>query len=79
MNDSLCGLILQCLCTKSLSCVQLFVTPWTIDGQAPLSIRLSRQEYWNGCPALLQGISNQPKGRTHVSYVFCIGKWVLYH
>ena len=32
--------------------VQLFATVWTIAGQAPLSIRLSRQEHWNGllCP-----------------------------
>ena len=30
--------------------IQLFVTPWTIALQAPLSIRLSRQEYWSGLP-----------------------------
>ena len=28
--------------------VQLFVTPWTIAHQAPLSMGFSRQEYWNG-------------------------------
>ena len=33
---------------KSLSCVWLFVIPWTIACQAPLSIKLSRQEYWSG-------------------------------
>ena len=36
-----------------LSCfsrVQLFVTPWTIARQAPLSMRFSRQEYWSGFP-----------------------------
>ena len=32
------------------SCVWLFVTPWTIACQAPLSMELSRQEYWNGLP-----------------------------
>ena len=34
------------------SCVQLFVTPWTVDLQAPLSMGFSRQEYWSGvsCP-----------------------------
>ena len=26
----------------------LFATPWTLDHQAPLSMRFSRQEYWNG-------------------------------
>ena len=30
------------------SCVQLFVTPWTVACQIPLSMGLSRQEYWNG-------------------------------
>ena len=27
-----------------------FVTPWTIAFQSPLSMRFSRQEYWNGLP-----------------------------
>ena len=31
-----------------LSCVRLFVTPWTVALQAPLSMRLPRQEYWSG-------------------------------
>ena len=30
--------------------VQLFVTPWTIAHQAPLSMGFSRQEYWSGSP-----------------------------
>ena len=33
-----------------LSHVQLFVTPWTVACQAPLSMELSRQEYWSGSP-----------------------------
>ena len=37
-------------------CVQLFVTLWTVACQASLSIGLSRQEYWSGRRALLQGI-----------------------
>ena len=35
---------------KTLSCVQLFETPWTEAHQAPLSIRFSRQEYWSELP-----------------------------
>ena len=35
---------------KSLSRVQLLVTPWTIAYQAPPSMRFSRQEYWSGVP-----------------------------
>ena len=40
---------------KSLSCVQLFVTPWIVDHQAPPSMGFSRQEYWNGLPFLSPG------------------------
>ena len=35
------------LVTKS--CTTL-VTPWTVACQAPLSLGLSRQEYWSGLP-----------------------------
>ena len=35
---------------KSLSHVWLFVTPWTVAYQAPLSMGFSRQEYWSGLP-----------------------------
>ena len=32
------------------SSVRLFVTPWTVACQAPLSMESSRQEYWSGLP-----------------------------
>ena len=35
---------------KLLSCVRLFVTPWTVAYQAPPSMGFSRQEYWSGLP-----------------------------
>ena len=35
---------------KSLSHVQLFVTPRTAAYQAPQSMKFSRQEYWSGVP-----------------------------
>ena len=35
---------------KSLSCVRLFATPWTVAYQAPRSMEFSRQEYWSGLP-----------------------------
>ena len=48
---------------KSLSCVRLFATPWTVAYQAPPFMGFSRQEYWSGLPFpslgdhfLLQGI-----------------------
>ena len=33
-----------------LSHVQLFETSWTVAHQVPLSMELSRQEYWDGLP-----------------------------
>ena len=40
--------IFFCICI--FSHVQLFVTPWNIAHQAPLSMGFSRQEYWSGLP-----------------------------
>ena len=45
-----------CMHVKLLSRVQLFVILWTIVPHAPLSMGFSRQEYWSGLHALLQGI-----------------------
>ena len=33
-----------------LSCVRLFVTPWTATFQTPLNMGFYRQEYWSGLP-----------------------------
>ena len=38
---------LSCVCAQSRGYVQLFMTPWTVAHQAPLSMGFSRQEYWN--------------------------------
>ena len=32
------------------SCVQVFVSLWTVAYQAPLPMGFSRQEYWSGLP-----------------------------
>ena len=37
-----------CLVTKS--CPAVFMTPWNVAYQAPLSMGLSWQEYWHGLP-----------------------------
>ena len=42
-----------CIYIYMLSCfshVRVFVTPWTVAHQAPLSMGFSRQEYWRGLP-----------------------------
>ena len=49
---------------KSLSCVQLFVTPWTAVYQAPPSMGFSRQEYWSGVPL------PSPVGRSRNCHLF---------
>ena len=36
-------------CSVAQSC-QLFVTPWTVAHQSPLSLGFPRQEYWSGLP-----------------------------
>ena len=41
--------LVQCL-LSCFSCVRLFVTPWTLAHQAPLSMEFSRQEYWSESP-----------------------------
>ena len=45
---------------KSLSCVRLFATPWTVAYQAPPSMGFSRQEYWSGLPFPSPGDLHDP-------------------
>ena len=54
---------------RSRSVLRLFVTPWTVTHQAPLSMGFPRQECWSGLPFLLQGIL----------CISCIVRWVPYH
>ena len=46
------GFIVHCAHVQFLSHFQIFVTPWTVARQAPLSMGFSRQEHWSGllCP-----------------------------
>ena len=66
-----------------LSRVQLFSTLWTAAHQAPLSMEFSRQELQGILQAILSAISfsrgsSQPRDRTRISYVSCIGRQVHY-
>ena len=49
-------------------------TPSTIAYQAPLSMGFSRQEYWSGCHAFLQGIF--PTQGLNPGLLYC--RWILY-
>ena len=62
-----------------ISRVQVFGTLWTIACQAPLSLGLSRQEYWSGLPCPPPGDGIFLTQRTRISYVSYIGRQVLYH
>ena len=57
---SLAKNVLIVLVCKSLSCVQLFVTPWTGAHQAPPFMGFSRQEYWSGLPFPSPGDLHNP-------------------
>ena len=48
---------------KSLSRVQLIVTPWTTAYQAPQSMGFARQEYWSGLPLPITNLDSVLKGR----------------
>ena len=58
-NDGLavlCVCVCVCVCVRAraraqfLSGVWLFVTPWIVAHQAPLSTEFSKQEHWRGFP-----------------------------
>ena len=55
-------IVLYCivLCVCVLSHVRLFVTPWTVACQAPLSLGFSRQKYWSGFPFPTPGDLSDP-------------------
>jgi len=59
--ESLKTTFLKTLCVLSgFSGVRLFAIPWTIAHQAPLSIGVSRQEYWSGLPCPFPGYLPNP-------------------
>jgi len=64
------------MCCK-LSPIRLFVTPWTVAHQAPLSMGFPKQEYWSrvGAISFFRG-SSQPRDRTSVSSTV---RQILYH
>ena len=57
-----------------LSGVRLFVTPWTVACQVPLSMEFSRQEYWSGLPFPTPGHLPDPGIElTSLAYAALIG------
>ena len=62
-----------------LSRVWLFVTPWTVARQTPVSTGFSRQEYWSGLPFPTPGIFKSQGIEPASLCVSCIGRQILYH
>ena len=65
-----------------LSCfghVWLFVTPWTIACQAPLSMGILQARIMEGVAMPSPRGSSGPRDWIWISYVSCIGQRVLYH
>ena len=58
--------------------VWLFMTPWTLACQAPLSMGFSREEYWIGLPCPPLGDLPGPWIRP-TSHISCIGRRILYY
>ena len=52
---------------KLLSCVRLFVTPWTVAYQVPPSLGFSRQQYWSGLPFPSPGDLPDPEIKSRTS------------
>ena len=63
-----CGCLVAELC--------LFVSPWTLARQAPLSIGFSRQEYWNGLPFSSLGDLLDPEFEPASILYFGLFRWL---
>ena len=62
------------LCAQSLSCVRLFVSPWTVAHLALLAMGILGKNTRAGCHTLLQGIF-QPR-ESNPGLLYC--RWILY-
>ena len=66
-------------CAKLLQLCPILWTLWTIAHQASLSrgIFQARILEWVAMPSSRE--SSPPRDQTSISYISCIGRWVLYH
>ena len=63
--------------TMLLRCVWLFVTPWTVALQAPLSMGFFRQEYYSGLP-FPPSVDLPNPGIKSTSPIFLHCRWILH-
>ena len=57
------------------SCVRLFVAPWSVTCQSPLSLGFPRQEYWSGLPFPPPGDLPNPVVEPHVTSPALVGRF----
>ena len=70
----------MCVCMLSpFGCIQLFATLWIVALQAPLFLGILQIRIMEWVAMPFSRGSSQPRNQTHVSYVSCIGRQVLYH
>ena len=62
-----------------LSHVRLFATSWTVVCQASLPMGFFQARIMEWVAISSSRGSSWPRDWTHVSCVFCIGRWILYH
>ena len=72
----------HCAALGLFSCIWLFATLWTVDHQAPLSMGWDSPGKNTGVGCHAHSIrssrgSYRPSGKTHHSYVSCIGRQLL--
>ena len=68
----------MCMGAKLLQSCLTLCDPMGCSSPAPLSMRFSRREYWSGLPCP-PPVDIPDPGISCISYVPCIGGWVLYH
>ena len=81
-SEDFTGHTTVCVGPQSLSHVQLFATPWTAACQAPLSMRVSRQEYWSGLPTpnpQIEPVSLASPALAGGSFYHCTTREALHH
>ena len=67
-----------CVCVCAFSHVELFAPPWAVACQVSLSWIFQARIL--DCVAIsFSPGSSLPRNQTYVSWVSCLGKWILYH
>ena len=64
---------------QSFSHVQVFVTPWTVARQAPLSLEFSRQEHWRALSFPPPEALPDPRIKPVSPMSPAFGRRILYH